>query len=172
MEYRYTGNGYLLWSTSYKLTLLSFQWSIDIQARATCSDQLLTNLLYCLFNRVPISRHWPLVLINFLSFSQESKSSRLTLALINFLRTDIITLSNNHPVSMPLLINSLIEPAKSLHRVRLPAFACLLWSTAFYSCHLCGSVRISTLSLSTLTVFRYRYFQCHGRMRPWHWKHL
>jgi len=130
MDYRYPGAGHLLWSNSYKLTVLSFQWSIDIQALDICSDQILTNLRYCLFNGVSISRLW-------------------TFALINFLRTDIITQSNNDPGSMPQLINFLIETTTSLNRLRLPAFACLLCSTALYSWQLYGAV---ILSLSTLTV--------------------
>jgi hypothetical protein len=65
-EYRHPGTGHLLWSNSYKFTVLSFQSSIDIQALATCSDQILTNLRSCLFNRVSISRHWPPALTIFL----------------------------------------------------------------------------------------------------------
>ena len=64
--YRHPGTGHLLWSTSYKIMVLYFQSSIDIQALDTCSDQLLTKLWYCIFNRVSTSRHWPPALINFL----------------------------------------------------------------------------------------------------------
>jgi hypothetical protein len=114
IAYRYPDAEHLLWSTFYKFTVFSFQSTIDIETLDTCSEQLFTNLQYCLFNRVSISRRW-------------------TLALINFLRTDIITQSTNDPGCMPLLINFLIESTTSLNRLRLPAFACLLWSTALYS---------------------------------------
>ena len=66
IEYRYPGAGHLLWSTTYKLKVLSFQWTIDIQALDICSDQILTNLRYCLFNGVSISRRWTFALIKFL----------------------------------------------------------------------------------------------------------